>query len=663
VARNPRLRIASLLSLFAAVLFSAGCGDDNGSSPPQTGTLGITTVTTGDNTDADGYTFSVNGGASQAIGINATASVPNMSPGSYTVVLSGVAANCTVDAASKTATVTAGATATVTFNIACVSETGDVEVTVATTGSNLDPDGYTVTIGTQSEAVDANDTVTFTDLPAGGATVLLGGVASNCTADAASKNVTVVDGQTAQVDFAIVCSATVGAIEVTAATTGNDIDADGYTVTVSADARPIAVDGTVLYENMAPATYDVVLSDLAANCTADQLTKSAVVIAGDTASVSFAVACDYTTGSLEVTAVTTGTQLDPDGYTITVDGTTQLPVPTNGSVTFNGLSIGNHTVAISGLAANCQVTDGQASRTVDVAGGPNQTTFTLSCFQAASGRILFHTNRDGNFEIYSMNQDGTNKVRLTNSPQEDLQPSPSPNGLYIAFWSRRDGNAEIYIMGADGSGQTNISNQAGDDMMPSWSPDGTRIAYQRKTSTSQPNIWVMSVDGTNKRQLTSDDGTVLDDGPSWVGPQKIAFTSDRTGDQDVWVMNDDGTNPVNLTNFSAGVDCGPGSTDPTRSCRDSRPNWNGLISRYVYDANHAGDAEIWTMLADGSAQTRLLSQAGNDFEPRWSPSGARIVFTGALFGNDDVFIMNADGSGVAPLTNNPAGDGGGVFVP
>ena len=664
MARIQKLRIAPALSLFAAVLFSAGCGDDNGTSPPQTGTLSVTTVTTGSNVDADGYTFSVNGGAAQAIAANATASVSSLSPGSYTVVLSGVAANCTVDNASKTATVTAGATAPVTFNVVCVEGTGDIEVTVATTGDNLDPDGYSITVGTESQAVGVNGTVTFADQPAGGATVLIGGIASNCTADAVSKDVTVVDGGTASVDFAVVCSATVGAIQVSATTTGNDIDPDGYTVTVSADARPLDVNGQVLFDNIAPATYDVVLSDLTANCTADALTKSAVVSAGDTAQVAFAVTCEFITGSLEVIAATTGLNLDPDGYTITLDGAASQAVPTNGSVTFPGLSIGDHSVEISGLAANCAVSDGQTTRTVDVVGGPNQTTFAVSCFQPGSGKLLFHTNRDGNDEIYSMNQDGTGKTNLTNNPGVDLAPDPSPNGLYIAFWTRRDGNDEIYVMGADGSGQTNVSLSAASEQDPAWSPDGTRIAYERKSSATEPDIWVMDADGANKRQLTTYAG--MDADPTWVDNQTIAFTSDRSGDDEVWSMNDDGGDLVNLTNFSVGPNCGPGSTRPTAQCRDGRPDWGGSVAKYLYDANHDGDAEIWTMLADGTGQAKVLTQAGNDYEPKWSPSGTRIVFTGNPLspgGDENVYIMNADGSGLTQLTIDPARDGGAVFVP
>jgi hypothetical protein len=74
-----------------------------------------------------------------------------------------------------------------------------------------------------------------------------------------------------------------------------------------------------------------------------------------------------------------------------------------------------------------------------------------ACPSEAPGRIVFDTNRDGEFEIYAMNPDGTGLVRLTKNRAFDIQPAWSPDGTKIAFTSFRDGNDEIYAMNADGT--------------------------------------------------------------------------------------------------------------------------------------------------------------------------------------------------------------------
>ena len=69
-------------------------------------------------------------------------------------------------------------------------------------------------------------------------------------------------------------------------------------------------------------------------------------------------------------------------------------------------------------------------------------------------RIVFSSNRDGNFEIYDMNVDGSGQTRLTDNPARDWYPSWSPDGEKIVFDSDRDGNFKIYVMNADGSNKS-----------------------------------------------------------------------------------------------------------------------------------------------------------------------------------------------------------------
>src|SRR5437763_335000 len=101
---------------------------------------------------------------------NGNVSFANIPPGSYQVTLSGAAANCTVTSANpQTANVPSGGTATTSFTVSCAATTttGTLTVSNSTTGSNLDPDGYTVTVsgsaGTASQAMATNGNVIFAD--------------------------------------------------------------------------------------------------------------------------------------------------------------------------------------------------------------------------------------------------------------------------------------------------------------------------------------------------------------------------------------------------------------------------------------------------------------------------------------------------------------------
>src|ERR1043166_8831401 len=92
-------------------------------------------------------------------------------------------------------------------------------------------------------------------------------------------------------------------------------------------------------------------------------------------------------------------------------------------------------------------------------------------------RILFQSNRDGNWEVYVMRTDGSEQTNLSHNLADDIQPSASPDGSRIVFVSNRTGNYEIFLMDTDGSHNQRLTNNAFEDVYPAWSPDGRKIAF------------------------------------------------------------------------------------------------------------------------------------------------------------------------------------------
>ena len=86
----------------------------------------------------------------------------------------------------------------------------------------------------------------------------------------------------------------------------------------------------------------------------------------------------------------------------------------------------------------------------------------------AQDHIAFASKRDGNEEIYVMNADGSNVIRLTKNTVFDRNPAWSPDGKKIAFASGRDGDREIYVMNSDGSNLIKLTDNTTEDGSPSW---------------------------------------------------------------------------------------------------------------------------------------------------------------------------------------------------
>src|SRR5947208_329065 len=225
--------------------------------------------------------------------------------------------------------------------------TGNIAVKAATTGSSLDANGYTVTVDViaQSKSIPTNGSVTFSGVVPGVATVSISGVASNCTVSGGNlRVVTVPPGGTVSTTFSISCAPTgptTGSLSVTTATSGasGDLDPDGYTVTLDGTtSRAIGINASVTFTGLTPGSHSVVLSGVVGRSTVSGGTSRTVsVTAGSTASTSYSISCaptGPTTGSLSVTTATSGASgdLDPDGYTVTLDGTTSRAIGINASV-------------------------------------------------------------------------------------------------------------------------------------------------------------------------------------------------------------------------------------------------------------------------------------------------------------------------------------------
>jgi hypothetical protein len=174
-------------------------------------------------------------------------------------------------------------------------EPGVVDVSVTTAGDQPDPDGYIVRLDTLESAVGPTGSTRFA-AGVGAHVVALDGVAANCAVqgtEGPSRTVSVAAGDTIAVAYAVVCSATSGAIAITTATTGRLPDPDGYAVAIDGGApQPIPPNGTVTIGGLAPGSHAAELSGLAGNCRVrgdNPLTLT--VTTGNTTPGEFQVAC------------------------------------------------------------------------------------------------------------------------------------------------------------------------------------------------------------------------------------------------------------------------------------------------------------------------------------------------------------------------------------
>ena len=122
---------------------------------------------------------------------------------------------------------------------------------------------------------------------------------------------------------------------------------------------------------------------------------------------------------------------------------------------------------------------------------------------------------------------------------------------------------------------------------------------------------------------------------------RVVYTSKKNGNADVYTMKANGAMKDRLT---------------TGRATDRDPAWSPDCARIAFTSNRTGDSEIFVMNSDRSGRQRLTHSGGADTSPAWSPDGTRIAFTSNRTGDAEIFVMNADGGGVSRLTKRPARD-------
>ena len=206
-------------------------------------------------------------------------------------------------------------------------------------------------------------------------------------------------------------------------------------------------------------------------------------------------------------------------------------------------------------------------------------------------RIAFVTSRDDDPEIYLMDADGSNLVRLTNNPGLDSFPAWSPDGSRIVFMSERDQGSGIYTMNADG---TDVVWIIGDGLAPHWSPDGTRIALW--FCCEGGDVFVMNADGTGLVEVFPGPGFAFD--PVWSPDgRQIAFAGSG-----IHIMDADGSNHRVVVESGRWPDWSPDGSQLAYSC-----------------SGRGGFDDICVSNADGTNEINLTDHLANDNWAAWRP--------------------------------------------
>jgi Tol biopolymer transport system component len=251
-------------------------------------------------------------------------------------------------------------------------------------------------------------------------------------------------------------------------------------------------------------------------------------------------------------------------------------------------------------------------------------------------KLIYASNRSGDFNLFVFNADGSDPVNLSNTNTSDLYPAWSPDGKHIVYSSERNGYRALYIMDADGSNVRQLTKDTIRDGAAAWSPDGKKIAFSRPIDGGNLDIFVIDVDGSHLTNLTND--PAYDMSPAWSPDgKKIAFSSNRGGVAfRIYVMDADGKNVQDVSK----CDCTMGYMYPAWS-----PDGKTLTFADMVDAG----LEIFSCSPSGEDRRQLTKLGGWNTHAAWSPDGKRIAFQHYTPGSEVGSLYTMDASGANPV--------------
>ncbi len=234
-------------------------------------------------------------------------------------------------------------------------------------------------------------------------------------------------------------------------------------------------------------------------------------------------------------------------------------------------------------------------------------------------KLIFESNRDGNWNIYLINTDGSSLELLVDHPADDRNPSWHPNGDIILFESNRDGSNELYLFSLKNKSTSKIDlhNFQYEPGMARFSPDGDEVIFTSVVDgKANFNLFIAEIRSGKVEQVTNDKTRSVYG--SFVGAgDDIVFHSRRDTNNesdDIYLMNLASGKTNRLTTWKKHDFCPAVSPDGNkvvfaRSMEESRP-------------------ELFMLDRGRGSERRLTFNEDGDTQPSWSPDGTSIAFNG-----------------------------------
>ena len=223
--------------------------------------------------------------------------------------------------------------------------------------------------------------------------------------------------------------------------------------------------------------------------------------------------------------------------------------------------------------------------------------------------------------------------KLADAIVQKLKNEPGIASTRIAFVSKKSGSKEIYVMDYDGYNAVRLTSDRVICGSPSISKDGTQVAYTSYKS-GYPDVYVQNIKGGARTRVAAFGG--LNSGAAFApGGGELALTLSKDGNLELYTCSASGGGFSRLTETRGAEAC---------------PTWSPDGSKIAYAFDGPGLPQIY-VIGSGGGTGRALTKSSYSTEPSWAPVTGFIAFTRRAGNSFNIMAMNGDGSEVTTYTS------------
>jgi len=252
----------------------------------------------------------------------------------------------------------------------------------------------------------------------------------------------------------------------------------------------------------------------------------------------------------------------------------------------------------------------------------------------AMTRVVFSRGSGDRRDLWVVDYDGENLMRLTSNRTLNLCPDWKPDASEIAFTSYSRGMQVLYSLDTATGKVRQIIAQEGLNLGASWRPDGEELLLSLSRS-GDPEIYRISPEGEILRRLTAVPSIEIS--PEWApNGRELVFTSDMTGTPQLYILDDVGSSRRRLT---------------WEGNYNDSATWSHSGEQIVYATRENDLIQLVLIRATGESR-KLLTDARwrNCEDPSWAPDGRHVVFASDRTGTFKLYVMDVLEGGVRQLT-------------